>query len=526
MDAITIISFLAITGGVAIATYFLTRGTIHDSATGFFLAGRSLGPFVIAGSLLLTNLSTEQLVGLNGGAFKDGMVLIAWETIAGVSMAVLALLFLPRYLKSGLTTTPEYLEKRFDGTTRLLAEILFLSGYMLILLPIVLYSGAIFVSNVFDIQGTFGVSRETALWITVWSIGLIGAGYAIFGGLRGVAVSDTLNGVGLLIGGLMIPFFGLAAIAGDDGGIAEGWRALTEANPDKLTSIGGPETAVPFGTLFTGVIMLHIFYWCTNQVIVQRVLAARSLADGQKGVLLAAFIKLLGPVILVIPGIIAFHLFGDELQKSDDAYPRLVREVLPAPLTGFFAAVIVGAILSSFNSTLNSAATLFSTGIYRKHIHRDATNHQMVRTGRLFSLIVAVIAFFIAPLLDKAPQGLFGFLQKANGTYAIPILAVMGVALFTRRVPALAAKFAIIFGSLGYLVFAFFIDVPIHELHLQGIIFAITLAGMFAIRAWRPRESPYVQEYSGDVDITPWKFAKPVAAVTVLGALATYIYFA
>ncbi len=541
----TVVSFLLFTLAVAVITYFLTRRTIHDTADGFFLAGRSLGPVVIAGSILLTNLSTEQLVGLNGAAFKDGILVTAWETLAGVSMAVLALVFLPRYLKSGLTTTPQFLEERFSRGTRLLGEGLFLTGYVVILLPIVLATGAIFMSEVFHVPDLVGGSKEASIWVTVLAIGFIGSAYAIFGGLKGVAVSDTLNGLGLVVGGLLIPYFGLNAVS-DGAGIAEGWKILTEAQPQHFDAIGGPESSVPFSTLFTGVILLHLFYWCTNQVIVQRTLAARSLADGQKGVLLAAFIKLLAPLIIVIPGIIAYHLFADQIASKDDAYPVLVREVLPAPLTGFFAAVVFGAILSSFNSALNSAATLFSTGIYKKVIKPGATDHQMVRTGRIFSLVLALAAMAIAPYVALHGQGIFGYLQNANGCYAIPMLAVMIAALFTRRMPAASAIFGILFGSLTYLIFAFLlplvVEVPdplpdpgsqgillqivqFNAFHLQGIIFALTMVGMIIIGRIRPRAEPFVQKHSGDVDITPWKYRYPVAAVTAGGAIATYIYF-
>ena len=520
----TFITFLLFTGAVALATYLLTRRTTEDSATGFFLAGRSLGPLVIAGSILLTNLSTEQLVGLNGGAFSDGAVMIAWETLAAVSMVVLALVFLPRYLKSGLTTTPEYLEKRFDPTTRLMAEGLLLTGYVVILLPAVLASGALFMSTVFDVPALFGGNRTVAIWATVWLIGLIGGAYAVFGGLKGVAVSDSFNAIGLLIGGLMIPFFGLAAIS-DSGSVIEGWKTLMAAEPAKFDAIGGADSAVPFGTVFTGVILLHLFYWNTNQVIVQRSLAARSLADGQKGVLLAATIKLLGPLIIVLPGIIAFHLFADQIASKDEAYGTLVKNVLPAPLTGFFAAAVAGAILSSFNSGLNSAATLFSTGIYKKRINPGASDHQMVKSGRAFSLVLALGAMLIAPVVALHSGGIFALLQEVNGCYAIPILAVMVCALFTRRIPAAAAKFAIIFGSVSYLLAAFVLKPEINALHLQGIIFAITIAGMALIGKIAPRETPFIQSHSGDVDITPWRFAYPVAAFVVLCASGTYLYF-
>jgi SSS family solute:Na+ symporter len=470
-------------------------------------------------------------VGLNGGAFTDGVVVIAWETLAAVSMAVLALVFLPRYLKSGITTTPEYLEKRFDTTTRRLTEILFLTGYIVILLPMVLASGALFMSTVFDVPALFGGSKTAAVWATVWVIGLIGSAYAIIGGLKGVVVSDTINGVGLLIGGLMIPFFGLMEVAKQAGGsgIALGWKTLTETNPEKFDAVvfasENPDVSVPFTALFTGVILLHLFYWNTNQVIVQRTLAARSLADGQKGVLLAAFLKLLGPLIIVIPGIIAFHLYADQITVQDEAYGTLVKEVLPAPLTGFFAAVIAGAILSSFNSGLNSAATLFSTGIYKQKINPTASHADMVKTGRRFSLILALSAMIIAPLVALKAGGIFSYLQKANGCYGIPILAVMICALFTKRVPAVAAKFAIIFGSVVYLILAFVMPVSINEFHLQGIIFALTMLGVFVITTAKPRPEPFVQEHSGDVDITPWRFAYPAAAVTVIGAISTYLFF-
>ena len=212
---------------------------------------------------------------------------------------------------------------------------------------------------------------QQAVWVCVFGIGIIGSIYAIFGGLKAVAVSDTINGIGLLVGGLIIPYCGLSIIG--DGNIFEGFAALKQLNPEKFNAIGQPSDSVPFSTIFTGMLLVNMFYWCTNQVIVQRVLAARNLKEGQKGVLLAGAIKLLSPTIAVLPGIIAFHLYGDIIEKNDLAYPVLVKKVLPAPLVGFFAAVLVGAILSSFNSTLNSASTLFSIGIYKKDIRPNAS---------------------------------------------------------------------------------------------------------------------------------------------------------
>ena len=347
MHAITILSFLLFTLVVAVITWKMTRNDDHRHSKGYFLAGRSLSFPLIAGSLLMTNLSTEQMVGLNGAAFVDGFSVMAWEVVAVIAMVLMALFFLPRFLKSGITTVPQLLEIRFDKGTQLITNIIFLLAYAVILLPIVLYSGAVGLLGMLDLQGLTGIeSNTTLLWGTVWLVGLIGAIYALFGGLRTVAVSDTINGIGLLIGGFMIVYFGLQAVS-DGNGALEGWRMLKEATPERFNSMGSNEQSVPFHTLFTGVILLNVFYWCTNQQIIQRTFGASSLAEGQKGVLLTGFLKLFGPLYLVIPGMIAFYLYANQGIKADAAYGHLVFNVLPPYLTGFFAAVMVGAILSS-----------------------------------------------------------------------------------------------------------------------------------------------------------------------------------
>ena len=348
--------FIAFTALVGIIAYLATRNTDETSSDGYFLGGRSLTGVVIAGSLLLTNLSTEQLVGLNGAAYKEGILVMAWETLAALTMVVTAIVLLPRYLKGGITTIPQFLEKRYDTMTKTITSGLFLSGYMVVLLPIVLYSGSLALNGMFDVPTVLGVSDETALTITVWSIGIVGSLYAIFGGLKAVAVSDTVNAVGLLIGGTLVPVFGLMYIG--DGSIMNGIEALVASNPEKLEVMGASDSSIPFSTLFTGMMLVQLFYWGTNQAIIQRALGAKNLVEGQKGLIYAGFVKILGPIIVVLPGIIAYHIFGNELDVSegDQSYGMLVAKVLPASLVGFFAAVLFGAILSSFNSALNSSA--------------------------------------------------------------------------------------------------------------------------------------------------------------------------
>lgn len=328
-----IISFIVFTTMVAGVSWYLTRRKEQRSADGYFLGGRSLTAGVIASSLLLTNLSTEQIVGLNGQAYTEGILVMCWETLAAIAMVVTALFLLPRYLKGGITTVPQFLAIRYDTMTKTLASGLFLSGYVVVLLPIVLYSGALAIVTMFDIPTALGISQTMALWLCVWGIGILGSIYAIFGGLSAVVYSDTINAIGLFIGGIMIPFFGFAYIGG--GSVTEGITTLYNSNPEKWNAIGGKDATVPFSTIFSGMMLVQLFYWGTNQAIIQRALAAKDLREGQKGLLLAAFFKILGPLILVIPGMIAYHLFKGELDIPDQAYPMLVKTVLPIALVGF-----------------------------------------------------------------------------------------------------------------------------------------------------------------------------------------------
>ncbi len=525
------IAFLGFTLFVAFISYLKSRKTNENTSDGYFLGGRSLTGVVIAGSLLLTNLSTEQIVGLNGAAFKDGILVMAWETLAAIAMVVTAVFLLPRYLKSGLVTIPQFLENRYDKTTKTITSILFLSGYAVVLLPIVLYSGALAISNMFDVPGLLGVSKTAALWITVWSIGLVGSVYAIFGGLKAVAVSDTINAIGLLIGGMLIPIFGLLAVG--DGSISDGISTLMTENPQKFKSLGGPNSSIPIETIFTGMMLVQLFYWGTNQAIIQRALGAKNLKEGQKGLLLASFIKILGPLIVVLPGVIAYHLFSGELQNPDEAYPMLVSRVLPPVWMGFFAAVLFGAILSSFNSALNSSVTLFGVDIYKSHFNKNATEKQVVRAGKNFGVVLAIISMCIAPLLVYASDGLFGYLQEANGIYSIPILTIIVVGYLTKYVPAIAAKIGIISGSVLYILSQFIIKPYVigeekypHFLHVMAILFVLNVLIMLFIGKYRPRKEAYVQHYTQQVDIAPWRYVHRAGIVICLTVLAIYIYFA
>ena len=527
------IIFIAFTLLVGLVAYFATRSTNENTEDGYFLGGRSLTAPVIASSLLLTNLSTEQLVGLNGSAFNEGVVVMAWETLAAIAMVITAVILLPRYLKGGLTTIPQFLERRYDTATKSITSGLFLSGYVVVLLPIVLYSGAIALIGMFDLTTLFGLSDTSTLILTVWAIGIIGSIYAIFGGLKAVAVSDTVNAIGLLIGGIMIPVFGLMYIG--DGSLMNGVEALYAHEPSKFKAMGGSDSAIPFSTLFTGMVLVQLFYWGTNQAIIQRALGAKNLIEGQKGLILAAFVKILGPIIVVLPGIIAYYIFGGSLDASqaDLSYGLLVNKVLPPVLLGFFAAVLFGAILSSFNSALNSSVTLFGLDIYKQYIKKDANEQQVVRAGKTFGIGLALLSMIIAPTIANAPDGLFGYLKEINGCYTIPILTIILVGYLTKYVPALAAKVAMLIGVVMYSISQFVLkgyvisgggEYP-HYLHIMAIIFLFNIGVMLLIGKLRPREVAYVQNYTEQVDITPWKPVKMYGIIITIIVISTYFIF-
>jgi len=527
---ITISSFLLFIGFVAVFTWWWVRDQDISSLDGYYLAGRRLSFPFIAGSLLLTNLSTEQMVGLNGAAFIDGLSVMAWEVLAVLALVLMALYFLPRFLKSGIATVPQFLGIRFDHGTQVISNLIFLGAYVAILLPIILYTGATALVGMLDIQALTGIeSYAGVIWVTVWVVGLIGTGYALFGGLSSIAVSDLLNGIGLLLGGFAITYFGLQAVSEGEG-VLQGWQTLNEANPERFNSIGGPEQSVPFSTLFTGVLLLNVFYWCTNQQIIQRTFGASSLAEGQKGVLLTGLLKLLGPLYLVVPGIIAFYLYADTGISADNAYGVLVRDVLPSPMTGIFAGVMVGAILSSFNSALNATSTLYGYGFYKAIWNKDATDDQIVKAGKGFGWIVAFASMIIAPLLI-GQESIFQYLQQMNGIYFIPILAVVVVGMIGRRIPPLAAKWALVVGCLsiatGYFVPPFNGWVAhITEFHFLGLAFLILVMMMLVIGYYKPLSKAWEQEYTKDVDLTPWKYAMHASVFLVIVVLLIYAYFA
>lgn len=523
MIIVQIVSFLLFTALVAIISYKKTKESSLDTSEGYYLGGRSLSGIVIAGSLLLTNLSSEQLIGTNGQAYVGGASIAAYELTSGITLVVLAIIFLPKYLRMGITTLPEYLEDRYDAGVRNLVTVLFLLGILLVTIPTVLYSGSLAFISLFNLESITGLSTITLLYILCIGTAIVGSIYAIFGGLKAVAVSDTVNGVGLMIGGILIPILGFIKLG--DGSFFDGVHKLIATQPEMINLVGSSDDPVPFGTIFTGILLTNLFYWCTNQAILQRTFGAKSLKEGQKGALYAGILKILVPIILVTPGLIAFSLYGSGLENGDLAYTTLVADVLPIPLIGVFAAVMFGAILSTFNSGLNSASTMYALNVHKPMFNNDATDAELIKVGKRFGIIIAIVSVLLAPQIMNTNDGLFQFMKKFMSFFNIPTLVVIGVGFATTKVPPVAAKVAIAFYMIAYGLITFVWKWDVNFLYVVGVLFVICIGIMLVIGKIRPQE-PYVEKsIEPPVDMTSWSLAPIISKFIILLTVYVYVLF-
>ena len=514
------ITFILYTIFVALYSWWKLRKDNLKSQDGYFLGGKSLTGVVIAGSMLLTNLSTEHLVGLNGSSYKNGMIVIAWEVTSALALVFAALFFVPKYLSMGLTTIPEYLEKRFNNSTRTIVALFLMISFILTLLPIVLYTGAINLESIFDISKLLNITKDQGLTLTVWVIGIFGSIYAVFGGLKAVAISDTINGYGLLIGGLSVPLIALFSIG--NGNIFEGLKILYNYAPEKFNVIGSKDSILPFEVLFTGLIINQIYFWSMNQTIIQRALGAKNLAEAQKGLLFTGVLKLFVPVIIILPGIIGFYYFQDTFYENQDMiYPELIKKIFPTTLIGFFAAIVMGAVLSTFNSVLNSTATIFSIDVYKRHINKKVSDFKMVKIGKLTSAILAIFAILVAPMVANAPDGLYQLLQQLNGIFFIPIASIMLAGFFTSYISTKAANISLFFGLFFYLITTFVLEVNLHFIHIWGIEFLLNMLIMFIFSYFFKNVKPKF-----DIKITKqtkWKYSKPLSYMLIFFTLLIYV---
>ena len=533
----TAITFVAFTALVAIISWWKTRGDNLDTQDGYYLAGRGLTGPVIAGSLLMTNLSAEQLVGNNGQAVRVGMSTMGWEVTSAIALVILAFVLMPKYLQTGLTTVPQFFEERYDAGTRRLVSIIVLLSYVVIMLPNILYAGAEVFVNIFGLDKVLGISYFAAIAIVCVATAIVGSIYAIFGGLKAIALSDSINGLGLIVGGLLVPIFGLMFLSGQlggDGSFLDGFDKFLHTDPVYLNSINeynSPEPWLPWPLLLTGLLVNNMYYWATNQSIIQRTFGAKNLKEAQKGAVFAGFLKIMTPLIIVVPGVICALAYpGQDWGNGNSAYPMLVSEVMPKPVLGFFAAVMFGAILSSFNSVLNSASTIYALDIHRPIFNPAASDAHMVKVGQNFGTVVAIISTIMSPFMLYM-TGITTFVNSAFAAFNTPIFVCLLCGFFWKKVPSIAAKIVIPVHVVLYFLLQFVLRnmIPalndIHYLYFTAVLFVFDMLLMWVIVKKSPRPEDFVLHDAKAVDMTPWKNGKIWATITLLVMVAAYIIF-
>lgn len=425
---------------VGIAWWVSREKAGHEkNSTDYFLAGKSLPWWAIGASLIAANISAEQIIGMSGSGFAIGLGIASYEWMAAITLLIIGKYFLPIFLEKGISTMPQFLEQRYDSRVRTVMAIFWLALYTFVNLTSILWLGALAINAITGLDLVYGLG-----FLAVFSIG-----YSIYGGLKAVALTDIIQVVLLIIGGLMVSFLALDQIAENAGGSGafQGFSIMLAEIPEKFDMILDPSSehyiSLPgISVLVGGLWIMNLSYWGFNQYITQRTLAAKSLAEAQKGIAFAAYLKILMPLIVVLPGMAAAMLKPD-LAQPDQAYPEMMK-LVPQGLLGITFAALVAAIASSLGSMVNSISTIFTMDIYSKMINQNATEHKKVIIGRSVACLAMLIAVIIArPLLGNFPQA-FQFIQEFTGFFTPGIVTIFLLGFFWKRATATSALVAAI----------------------------------------------------------------------------------
>ena len=401
----------------------------QKNAEDYFLASKSLPWWAIGASLIAANISAEQFIGMSGSGYALGLAIASYEWMAALTLIVVGKYFLPIFIEKGLYTIPEFVEKRYSTNLKTILAVFWIGLYVFVNLASVLYLGSLALETIMGIPMGYGVL----------GLALFAAAYSLYGGLSAVAWTDVIQVIFLILGGLVTTYLAVNSVSNGNGFLI-GMKNIYQAAPEKFAMILEPSNPeyknLPgIGVLVGGMWVANLYYWGFNQYIIQRTLAAKSLKESQKGILFAAVLKLILPIIVVIPGIAAFVMIKDtamyESFKPDNAYPWLL-QLLPSGLKGLAFAALTAAIVSSLASMLNSTSTIFTMDIYKQYIRPNANDKETVNTGRISAAVALLVAGIMAPLLGGIDQA-FQFIQEYTGVVSPGILAVFMLGLFWKK---------------------------------------------------------------------------------------------
>ena len=427
------------------------------TAEDYFLAGKSLPWWAVGASLIAANISAEQFIGMSGSGFALGLAIASYEWMAAITLLIVAKYFLPIFIEKGLYTIPEFIEKRYSTNLKTILAVFWIALFVFVNLTTVLYLGGKALDTV------IGTGDGSILITSIVGLALFAAAYSLWGGLAAVAWTDVVQVVVLIFGGFMMTYYALLFVSGDANSWLVGLKDVYNTVPERFSMIlSKGEIFTPNGkdawwdlpglaVLVGGIWVANLYYWGFNQYIIQRTLAAKSLREGQKGLVFAAFLKLLIPIFVVLPGIIAYvmvldpetgnfikeslpssFLASDGSISNDNASPWLIKTIIPIGLKGLILASLAAAIVSSLASMINSTSTIFTMDIYKSLLNKQATDDQMVKVGRISGFVALMIALVIAPQLGSLGQ-VFQFIQEYTGVVSPGILAVFLMGLFYKK---------------------------------------------------------------------------------------------
>ena len=457
-------------GIISLATYISRKksGT-ERSAEDYFLAGRSLPWWAIGASLIAANISAEQIIGMSGQGFVVGMAIAVWELTAAIALIVMAKFFLPLFLEKKIYTMPQFLEQRFDKRVSLVLSFFWLIVYIFINLTSVLWLGSLAINALTGLDLFYGLII----------LALFSLAYSLSGGLKAVAMTDVVQVVLLIFGGLAVSFIALNIIS-ESSGVFEGLRIVMNEMPEKFDMVLSKDNPsykdLPgiWILLGLGVWIGHFFYWGFNQYITQRALGAKNIKEAQKGVMFAAYLKLLMPIVIVLPGICAAILFP-VLEKSDQAYPTMM-SLLPSGLLGLTFAALIAAIVSSLASMSNSISTIFTMDIYRYFKGNEVSQFNLIKVGRITVVVSLIIASLIAKPLLGSFESIFQYIQNFTGYFSPGIVVIFLVALFWKKATSLSVLIAALISLFGSILISIqFPELPF--IHRMSIVFVLSALG-------------------------------------------------
>lgn len=539
------------------------EGEKGSVASSYFLAGRGLSWYLVGFSLIAANISTEQFVGMSGKAADWlGMAIASYEWMAAVTLVIVAFVFLPAFLKAGIYTAPEFLEYRYGSTARVVMAVTTLLILVGVPTASVIYSGAKVISGYYSDVALLG-----NLTICAWLIAALAAGYVFVGGLKACAWTDLIWGAALIIGGAIVAYLAFTALGVADPQVLAKTATLKDIDLAQLESAGAWERfqllnagsaaeggklhmvrpiddpEIPWSALIVGLWIPNLFYWGFNQYIIQRTLGSKSLAEGQKGIVFAAFLKLLIPFVVVIPGILAFNLYHEQLLTAsgsydyDSAFPTLLKNLLkPYPwISWFVLAAIFGAIVSSLASMLNSASTIMTMDVYCKFMPTKVADAHLPTIGRVWVVVFVIIAASIAPSLDSF-SGIYTYIQEFQGFISSGIIAIFIFGMLVPRAPKFIGWSGILlnaflYGLLKWHLSAVIVDAglwfsdEISFLDRMAICFFVVCIYCVIATAIKPLPEPVKMPENKDIDLTSSPLAKVCGIGVVILTGVLYVIF-